>query len=212
GSMSVLAEQLARAACASDEQQAVPVGQSLLNLVAKAIGRPREDEMNERARAMQRLAERLDVDIRAATDQLIHIHHLEGRAASEVLSGLAENSAIREPVDEGKAALWGGVVSGALSGLAADLAAGGLTFGAGLLVGGLVGAFGGAGAAKAFNRMTKIQGLKMRWSDEFLEGLTKAALLRYLAIAHYGRGRGEWKQGEYPPHWKAEVDAVAAER
>src|SRR5262249_39019476 len=145
-SMSVLAEQLARAACASDEQRAVPVGQSLLNLVAKAIGRPREDEMNERARAMQRLAERLHGDIRAATDQLIQIHHLEGRAAGEVLSRLAENFAIREPVDEGKAALWGGVVSGALSGLAADLAAGGLTFGAGLLVGGLVGAFGGAGA------------------------------------------------------------------
>jgi hypothetical protein len=48
----------------------------------------------------------------------------------------------------------------------------------------------------------------VRWSNEFLHGLVRAALLRYLAIAHYGRGRGEWSQGEYPPHWKEEVDAV----
>ena len=29
-----------------------------------------------------------------------------------------------------------------------------------------------------------------------------SALLRYLAIAHYGRGRGEWKQSEYPEFWR----------
>ena len=32
-----------------------------------------------------------------------------------------------------------------------------------------------------------------------------AAVLRYLAVAHYGRGRGEWVASEYPPFWR---DAV----
>jgi hypothetical protein len=31
-------------------------------------------------------------------------------------------------------------------------------------------------------------------------------LLRYLAVAHYGRGRGDWVDGEYPAHWKVVVD------
>jgi hypothetical protein len=32
--------------------------------------------------------------------------------------------------------------------------------------------------------------------------MVEAALLRYLAVAHFGRGRGDWAQGESPPHWK----------
>jgi hypothetical protein len=31
-------------------------------------------------------------------------------------------------------------------------------------------------------------------------------VLRYLAVAHYGRGRGDWVASEYPPFWR---DAVA---
>ena len=41
--------------------------------------------------------------------------------------------------------------------------------------------------------------------------LVSSALLRYLAIAHYGRGRGEWKESEYPPFWRPlVVDVVVA--
>jgi len=48
--------------------------------------------------------------------------------------------------------------------------------------------------------------------------LVDAARLRYLAVAHFGRGRGEWAQGEAPPHWREVVatalapqrDAIAA--
>jgi hypothetical protein len=36
-------------------------------------------------------------------------------------------------------------------------------------------------------------------------------LLRYLAVAHYGRGRGEWIEGEYPPHWQQLVHEVSAD-
>ena len=52
----------------------------------------------------------------------------------------------------------------------------------------------------------------MRWSDEFLDAFFASALLRYLAVAHYGRGRGEWARGEHPPFWKHEVAAVVSPR
>ena len=53
----------------------------------------------------------------------------------------------------------------------------------------------------------------LRWEEAFLDGLVTSALLRYLAVAHYGRGRGAWRQGEYPPHWRPMVvDAVVAEQ
>ena len=101
----------------------------------------------------------------------------------------------------------GGFVSGALTGLAADIASGGLTFGAGLLAGGIVGAVGRAGVARGFNLVRGKTESTIRWSDEFIATLVPAAVLRYLAVAHYGRGRGEWAASEYPPFWR---DAVLA--
>ena len=46
------------------------------------------------------------------------------------------------------------------------------------------------------------------WNAEALDQMVDAALLRYLAVAHFGRGRGDWAQGETPAHWK---DLIAAE-
>ena len=113
-------------------------------------------------------------------------------------------------MNEGKAAVLGGVVSGALSGLAADLASGGLTFGAGLVTGGLLGALGAAGLARAFNLVRGRSTAYVRWGGEFLDGLVAAALIRYLAVAHYGRGRGEWTESEAPPFWKEVVASILA--
>jgi hypothetical protein len=33
-------------------------------------------------------------------------------------------------------------------------------------------------------------------------------VLRYLAVAHYGRGRGEWAASEYPTFWRDAVKAA----
>ena len=50
----------------------------------------------------------------------------------------------------------------------------------------------------------------MRWTGDLLERLTVTALLRYLAVAHFGRGRGEWAEGEHPLFWHSvAADAVA---
>jgi hypothetical protein len=209
--MAALADHLARAACDREVLDEQGLG-ARLKEVGKAMGLPQGAAESSKDRAMRALAERLDAATRAAVDRLVVLHGLEGRAATEVLERMAADFDLRAPVDEGKAALMGGLVSGALTGLAADLAAGGLTFGAGVLAGGLLGALGSAGLARGFNVVSGQSQAAVRWSDEVLQGLVAASLLRYLAVAHYGRGRGEWRASEYPPFWKDEVAAVLADR
>jgi hypothetical protein len=31
-------------------------------------------------------------------------------------------------------------------------------------------------------------------------------------VAHFGRGRGDWVEGEYPAHWHSIVDDIMAEK
>jgi hypothetical protein len=199
--MQILARQLAHAAC--DRERLDSHGwQSRLGGMLGA------GQQREQKRAMELLAQRLDAEIRAATDSLIALHGLQGKAAAEVLRRLREDFAASEPVKEGFAAMIGGLVSGAMGGLAADLAAGGLTFGGGMVAGGIVGALGASGVARAINLVRGEQQAAVRWSAEFFEGLVRSALLRYLAVTHFGRGRGNYAQSEHPAFWQ---DMVAAE-
>lgn len=226
-SIALLAAQLAEAAC---DREAVPEGAPLRDALTRAgralgLGAPRlspkaPDPADApaspadaaRARAMKALAARLDAGIRDSTDRLIVVHGLEGRAAAEVLDRVADAYASDAPVPEGKAAMVGGFLSGALSGLAADIASGGLSFGAGMLTGGVLGALGAAGLARGINLVQGRGEPAVRWSEAYLDGLVEAALLRYLAVAHYGRGRGQWSRSESPPHWRDAVTAALAPR
>ncbi len=146
--------------------------------------------------------------MRDSTARLIAIHGLEGSAAEAVRERLAEHLRTDSPLPEGKAAMMGGVLSGALSGLAADLAAGGLTLGAGTLIGAIAGALGGAGIARGYNVLRGRSATELRWDDELLDQLVSSALLRYLAVAHFGRGRGAWRESEYPAFWREVVQSV----
>jgi len=207
--MVAIARPIARAACDREGLPDAGLRESLRE-VGRAIGIPGRGADSAKEAAMSALAQRLDADIRASTDRLIAIHHLEGRAAAEVTARLADSVVTEAPVDERKAAIVGGFLSGALTGLAADLAAGGLTFGAGLLAGGVVGALGAAGIARGFNLVRGTTGAALRWSDEFVAALVPAAILRYLAVAHYGRGRGEWSASGHPAVWRDVVAAASA--
>jgi len=210
-SMAALGEQLARTACDREEVDEFGLRSRLLE-VGSALGIGRTDGSGPLGQAMRALAERLDADIRHATDRLIAIHGLDGHAARNVLERLAENFVVKRGLSEGKSALVGGVVTGALAGLKADLASGGLTFGAGLLVGGLLGALGGAGLARGYNFVRGAKTTSVQWSDTVLEELVAGALLRYLAVAHYGRGRGAWTERGYPDFWSEAVKAVVEAR
>lgn len=209
--IAAIAAELARAACDREPYDDGGV-RAKLKEVGTVLGLGKEAGEDARARAMKQLAARLDEGARATTDRLIEIHGLEGRATTEVLARVGADFAVEARASEGKAAALGGVVSGALTGLAADLAAGGLTFGAGLLAGSVLGALGGAGIARGYNIVRGAKVSQVRWSDDALSALFSTALLRYLAVAHYGRGRGEWARSEYPPFWAAEAAAVVAAR
>src|SRR5690606_28419008 len=111
-----------------------------------------------------------------------------------------------------KAAMWGGVVTGALTGLKADLATGGLSFGAGMLTGGIVGALGAFGLARGYNLVRGATSSSVAWTDAVLDELAVTALLGYLAVAHYGRGRGDWTPSEHPPHGRDVVVEVLRQR
>lgn len=202
-SMAVLGEFLATASLDRQGLSDDRTGGTLRRL-GQLVGM--DSTTNAREQAMAGLAERLEREVRRTTDQLIEIHGLAGRATEEVLARVSGDFAAREKLGEGKAAALGGILSGALSGLAADLAAGGLTLGGGALVGAVLGAIGSAGAAKAVNLVRGTDHSEVRWSTDSLQRLSVTALLRYLAVAHYGRGRGEWRQGEYPGHWKPLIE------
>ncbi|MBA3598553.1 MAG: GTPase domain-containing protein [Methylibium sp.] len=204
--MDVLAERLARAAL--DREPVRESGWSgKLKEAGAALGLRREGAATPRELAMRSLAERLDADIRRSTDQLIRLHGLDGHATDVVLTRLAEHYAVHQPLSEGKAAVWGGVLTGALAGLKADIASAGMTLGGGLLAGGVLGALGAAGLARGVN-LLRGDTPSLAWSDTVLDELARSALLGYLAVAHYGRGRGEWAAAEHPDFWSDSVNAV----
>jgi hypothetical protein len=206
--MAALAKPVGNALVARVPLTAAP----MLRRLGEAIGVTRNDGDAARQRALDMLARSLDDDLRRSLDELLAIHGLEGRAGPEVDARVASDVVSEGRIDEGKAAAVGGIVSGAMTGLAADLAAGGLTFGAGMLTGALLGALGGAGLARGVNVARGTTEDAVRWDDVFLRGLLVNALLRYLAVAHYGRGRGDWQAGEYPPFWRPRVEAIVAGR
>jgi hypothetical protein len=201
----VLAGQISRAARDRAPVPGQSWGDKLRGAVAPLLG---GETRRAREKAMTALATRLDRAIVESTNQLIALHRLEGEAAAEILARLRENFTVDAPLDAPSAALLGAIVSGALSGLAADLAAGGLTFGGGAVAGGLLGAFGAAGLAKGYNLVRGAGQPAVRWSPDFLRDLVKSALLRYLAVAHFGRGRGRWQESEAPRYWQDEVARV----
>ena len=203
-SMRSLAGSLARLATAFE---AVPDQGGLgarLRQLGSAVGIG-SAEQTPAALAQNALARGLAAEVRASTLALIALHGIEGQAQGTILARLAAHFETRLKLDEGKAALWGGMVSGALVGLKADLLSGGLTLGGGLLAGGLIGALGAAGLARCVNLVRGIDQSWVAWNAEALDQMLDAALLRYLAVAHFGRGRGDWVQGESPPHWREVV-------
>jgi GTP-binding protein EngB required for normal cell division len=211
-SMSLLAQRLCRAA--GDKEVVSEAGwSSKLKEAGVALGKAMglsEGDNTPKALAMKALSKRLNTDIRSNMDALIALHQLDGRAGKLILISLAEHYAVQSPQSEGKAALWGGVVTGALMGLKADILSGGLTLGGGMLAGGVIGALGGAGLARGYNQVKGIDTPTLAWTPEVLDDLTRSALLGYLAVAHFGRGRGEWTEVQPPAFWVERIEAALA--
>ena len=207
-SMELIAQQIGDAA--RDSEPLPATGRPMLETVAKAIGLGERADARREDRAMTALTARLEQSIAACTAGLLTLHKLDAGAARTINERVRDAYVVRSPVDAKQAGLLGAVVSGAATGLSADLLSGGLSFGAGALLGSIVGALTFAGAAWGFNTSTGRNAATVQFSDAFLHSLVVAGLLRYLAVAHFGRGRGGFVEGEAPAFWQAEVEAQIA--
>ena len=134
--------------------------------------------------ARQRLVERLDAELQAHAVRLALVVGQPPPADDADHAVPAATAALRQRVGEGRVALVGGVLSGALVGLKADLLSGGLTMGAGALAGGLIGALGAAGAARGLNVVRGTDRSFVVWNEEALWPVTEALLLRFLVLEH----------------------------
>jgi len=181
----------------------------LLKSALKAVGLGKDEQKRQDA-AMAGLVERLERRIGDTTVGLLRLHRLDPGEAGRINARVRENFAVRAPIDKAQAGLLGAVVSGAATGLSADLMAGGLTLGGGALLGAIVGALTMAGAAWGFNTTTDRDRPTVQFADPFLRTLLVGSVLRYLAVAHFGRGRGNFVEGEAPPFWQAEVERSVA--
>jgi hypothetical protein len=172
------------------------------------IGRSELNKAYQSAR--EQLAVRLADRVVRATNDLIRLHGLEGEAARQ-LGRLAETQFHnRQQVPEAIWSALGSVAGGAMGGLIADLKMGGMTFGGGALVGGLAAGLGAYALIKSYN-LVRGGDHRLHWSREHFREQIRLALLTYLAVAHFGRGRGEWKESADPVHWNRLVEEVVGE-
>jgi len=207
--MRLMAQQLA--AAAHDSQAVEAESKSLVSTALRATGLRKSASTHRQDRAMDALVDRLNQGIAATTRQLLKLHRLDPGEAERINQRVRKNFKVRAPIDKAQAGLVGAVLSGAATGLSADLMVGGLSLGAGALLGSVVGALGFAGAAWGFNSSTDRNLTTVQFTDEFLRTFLVASVLRYLTVAHFGRGRGHFAQSEAPAFWQAEVErAVAA--
>jgi len=204
--MAILADSIVRIASIREMVDEAASLLARLRGVGAAIGLGRPGADDPTAAAQARLAAALTQEMRDSTSALIRLHRLDGASEAAILE--AVQGELHRKVDAGWAAIWGGAVSGALAGLSADVLAGGLTLGGGLLAGGVLGALGAAGLAHGVNKVRGTDRSWLSWNGAALQQVVEAQLLRYLAVAHFGRGRGAWSDDDAPAHWPAAVHAA----
>jgi GTPase SAR1 family protein len=161
----------------------------------------------DRERAMGALFDRVQAATRRLMDRLIELHQLSGASQAQVERRL-EDATVQgdEAINPTTGAIAGGALTGLLTGLGADVLAGGLSLGGGAIVGAMLGALGGYAFGGAYRLATGGES-GIQFQPAALDRLAREAMLRYLLVAHHGRGRGDYADLEYPAHWAADVDA-----
>lgn len=199
-SMRLLAAEVAQAARDSEELGTRPTGMRQL-----VVREEREAGQAARRQAMAALLGRVRERQGGGDARLRELHGKDGEGAAPMEShGLPERFRVEQPVHEPQAGL-AGAASGAAMGAAVDLMTGGLTLGAASALGALVGGGAALVAAAWKNRGAQAPGVpSVALSDEMLQALAVAVLLRYLEVAHRGRARPE------PDLWRARAEAAMA--
>ena len=194
-SMHVIAKMLVETAKDSETLPQEATGQSTKTLVTHAI------------QAMdQRLAHRIS----ALNTQLIALHGLSGDTAHTIQSRLEDVTVPGERKPWEEESFWSGLMGGAAAGFASDVATGGLSHGVFTIGGAILGALGGTAYAKSQDENNPNQ---ISWVSDFLDSQTRDAILRYLAVTHCGRGRGDYTDPrEFPLFWQQETEYALEEQ
>lgn len=174
-----------------------------IKFLGKRLGLFKNETVHDPISAAQTaLAVRAADEFCTLTDQLIAINSLKGKGIrKELLQRLQSDWKVTSSIPLTPAAVAGAVGTGTFSGLATDLATGGLSMGVGTLIGTIAGAIGGAGIALAYNHQKEVTGTVVTWSDKAIREFSVNAILLYLGVAHFGRGRGNWHEDKIPPSW-----------
>ncbi len=161
-------------------------------------------------RAIQALDQRLGARISVMSAQLIHLHGLSGNTALTIQARLEDVSVPGERKPWEEESFWGGLVSGAAAGFASDIATGGLSHGVFTIGGAIIGALGGTAYAKS---QEEGDPHRISWVPDFIHRQTRDALLRYLAVTHCGRGRGEYTDPrEFPLFWQEKTERLLKQK
>lgn len=183
-----------------------------LRILGKRLGLIKTETVSDPIEAAQTaLASRAADEFCALTDKLIAINSLKGQGVrKELLRRMQTDWEVTSPVHIAPAAAAGALSLGTASGLVTDLATGGMSMGLGTLIGTIVGAGGGVGLAIAYNYRKGLNGTVVTWSDKALKNFYTNTILLYLAVSHFGRGRGNWTVSEYPIQWKELIENSTA--
>ncbi len=198
---------LAEALAATSADRSIVEKESLWEqTMSLATGKP--TRQNEKAR--NTLTTTLVERSHNTMEKILAAHGLEGVPRDRVESVVGDLRA-REPGAPPEVwAILGGIGSGALGGLIADFHTGGLSFGGGAVAGALVGGLAAYAIGYGYKKMKGNDGInRLQWNNEFLLDEWKASALRYLMIAHVGRGQGQWQEpfpSAWPVRWKEFID------
>ncbi|MEO8133858.1 MAG: DUF3482 domain-containing protein, partial [Betaproteobacteria bacterium] len=205
-SLTVLSGGLMQAAGEREEVRSAAL--SLKDIVSKAHRNAREIATTA---AMAALVERLRQADAENLRVLLDLHGIDRLAESRLEQGLEVKFDVKASVNTPQAGM-AGAASGAAMGASVDVVTGGLTLGVAALLGALVGGSAAFLGAAWKNRSTPSGAATVQLSDEMLQALAEASLLRYLAVIHFGRASGTDDIHQSGPSWNSEVVATVEAR
>jgi GTPase Era involved in 16S rRNA processing len=177
------------------------------------IGFKRGELNSEMSEARRQLSERLASRTLEITDELIKLFGLEGHSSKPLGQNARDLLGDVRKVNESLWTAIGGLATGLTSGVIVDILSHGTTVFTGTVLGAISGGVGGYMLARTYNLVRGKAGNEVRWSLAHYTEQVQIVLLCYLAVAHFGRGRGEWEDGEHPEHWREVVqEAVGMEQ
>ncbi len=134
---------------------------------------------------------------------LLKLHGLDAADTGElVFHAEKPKFDVRGSIGAGDAAM-GGAASGAAAGASIDLLTGGLTLGAAAALGALAGGSAALIGALWNNRDMPDGRVRIALGDDMLLALVQACVLRYLAVIHVHRDRGDVHRTDQLEAWKA---------